>query len=268
MTDEFAPPRTAIVTGAAKRIGAAMARALAQDGWRVAIHCNSSVDEAEALCAEIESAGGRAVVVRADLALARSAEQVIAAADSDDAPLGLLVNNASRFDYDTHLDFDLDGWTRHLDVNLRAPALLTQAFARALPAGANGLVVNMLDVKLFSLNPDFFTYTISKYGLLGLTELSARALAPQIRVNGIAPAVTMVSGPQSRDNFEKAHTHNPLGRGVRVEEIVAALRFIVASPTLHGQVITLDAGQRLLGMPRDVAFMVDEGATKDETGDQ
>ena len=126
-------------------------------------------------------------------------------------------------------DFDVDGWTRHLDVNLRAPALLTRAFAKALPERASGLVVNMLDVKLFALNPDFFTYTISKYGLLGLTELSARALAPRIRVNGIAPAVTMVSGPQTRENFAAAHVHNPLGRGVQVEEIVATLRFIVST---------------------------------------
>jgi NAD(P)-dependent dehydrogenase (short-subunit alcohol dehydrogenase family) len=255
MTPEFGQPRTAIVTGAAKRIGAELARALAADGWHVVIHCHRSGAEAEALRAEIEAAGGQARIVRADLADPASAAAVIAAA-GEGPPLGLLVNNASRFDYDTHLDFDLEGWTRHLDVNLRAPALLTQAFAKALPAGLNGLVVNMLDVKLFSLNPDFFTYTVSKYGLLGLTELSARALAPRIRVNGIAPAVTMVSGPQSRENFAKAHTHNPLGRGVQVEEIVAALRFIVATPTLHGQVITLDAGQRLLGMPRDVAFMV------------
>lgn len=256
MTPEFGEPRTAIVTGAAKRIGAEMARALAADGWHVVIHCNRSADEAEALRGEIKAAGGHARIVRADLGEADAAAEVIAAAAGDGPPLGLLVNNASRFDYDTHQDFDLAGWTTHLDVNLRAPALLTQAFAKALPEGLNGLVVNMLDVKLFSLNPDFFTYTISKYGLLGLTELSARALAPRIRVNGIAPAVTMVSGPQSRENFEKAHTHNPLGRGVQVDEIVGALRFIVATPTLHGQVITLDAGQRLLGMPRDVAFMV------------
>lgn len=257
MPPEFGQPRTAVVTGAAKRIGAELARALAADGWHVVIHCNRSTVEAEALRAEIEAAGGRARVVCADLAEAGSAAKVIEAASSEGPPLGLLVNNASRFDYDTHLDFDLEGWTRHLDVNLRAPALLTQAFAKALADGLNGLVVNMLDVKLFSLNPDFFTYTISKYGLLGLTELSARALAPRVRVNGIAPAVTMVSGPQSRENFAKAHTHNPLHRGVQVEEIVAALRFIVATPTLHGQIITLDAGQRLLGMPRDVAFMVD-----------
>lgn len=256
MTPEFGQPRTAIVTGAAKRIGAELARALAADGWHVVIHCNRSAAEAEALQREIEGAGGVARVVQADLADPAAAARLIADAASGGPPIGLLVNNASRFDYDTQLDFDLDGWTRHLDINLRAPALLTQAFAKALPAGLNGLVVNMLDVKLFSLNPDFFTYTVSKYGLLGLTELSARALAPRIRVNGIAPAVTMVSGPQSRDNFAKAHTHNPLGRGVQVAEIVAALRFIVATPTFHGQVITLDAGQRLLGMPRDVAFMV------------
>ena len=256
MTPEFGQPRTAIVTGAAKRIGAELARALAADGWHVVIHCHRSTAEAEALQHEIAAAGGVARIVQGDLADPAVPARLIAEAATGGAPIGLLVNNASRFDYDTHQDFDLDGWTRHLDVNLRAPALLTQAFARALPEGLNGLVVNMLDVKLFALNPDFFTYTVSKYGLLGLTELSARALAPRIRVNGIAPAVTMVSGPQSRDNFAKAHTHNPLGRGVQVEEIVAALRFIVATPTFHGQVITLDAGQRLLGMPRDVAFMV------------
>ena len=257
MTPEFGQPRTAIVTGAAKRIGAELARALAADGWHVVVHCRRSAAEAATLKAEIEAAGGRARIIEADLADPGSAAMLIAAAVADGPPLGLLVNNASRFDYDTHLDFDLAGWARHLDVNLRAPALLTQAFAKALPEGLNGLVVNMLDAKLSSLNPDFFTYTVSKYGLLGLTELSARALAPRIRVNGIAPAVTMVSGPQSRENFARAHTHNPLGRGVQVDEIVAALRFIVATPTFHGQVITLDAGQRLLGMPRDVAFMVD-----------
>lgn len=257
MTPEFGTPRTAIVTGGAKRIGAAMVRALAADGWHAVIHCNHSVAEAQALQAEIAVHGGSASIVAADLAEAEAADAVIAAAADGTPPLGLLVNSASRFDYDTHLDFELETWTRHMDVNLRAPALLTRAFAKALPEGLNGLVVNMLDVKLFALNPDFFTYTISKYGLLGLTELSARALAPRIRVCGIAPAVTMVSGPQSRENFDKAHKYNPLGRGVMVEEIVSALRFIIATPTLHGQVITLDAGQRLMGMPRDVAFMVE-----------
>lgn len=262
MTPEFGFPhtasRTAIVTGGARRIGAALVRALAADGWHVAIHCNASRVEADALAAEIRASRGTASVIVVDLARADCGSAVVAAAGLDAPPLGLLVNNASRFEYDTLEDFGVELWDGHLDVNLRAPALLTQAFAQAVPAELTGLVVNMLDVKLYALNPDFFSYTISKYGLLGLTELSARALAPKIRVAGIAPAVTMVSGPQSRENFAAAHVLNPLGRGVDVSEIVGTLRYIVATPTLHGQVITLDAGQRLLGMPRDVAFMVKE----------
>ena len=251
MSPEFAAQRTAIVTGAAKRIGAVLARGLAADGWHVVVHCNGSIDEGRALADEI---GGTAV--QADLADPGAAAAVLAACD-DLPPLGLLVNNASLFEYDTHDDFTVERWDRQHAVNLRAPALLTQAFAAALPAGLTGLVVNLLDVKLFSLNPDFFSYTVSKYGLLGLTELHARALAPRIRVNGIAPAVTMVSGPQSRENFAKAHTHNPLGRGVEAGDILRTLRFIIDSPVLTGQVITVDAGQRLMGMPRDVAFMVE-----------
>lgn len=252
MTPEFGTPRTAIVTGGAKRIGGAIVRALAEDGWHVLIHCNGSVDDAEALSAEI---GDRAAVVSADLADPHAPAAILAAARGL-PPLALLVNNASLFEYDTAEGFDAAAWDRHAAVNVRAPALLGQAFAAAVEG--NGLIVNLLDVKLFALNPDFYSYTVSKYGLLGLTELQARAMAPAIRVCGIAPAVTMVSGPQSRDNFEAAHTYNPLGRGVTADDIVRALRFIVATPVITGQVITLDAGQRLMGMPRDVAFMVDK----------
>jgi NAD(P)-dependent dehydrogenase (short-subunit alcohol dehydrogenase family) len=250
MTPEFGTPRTAIVTGGAKRIGAALSRALAADGWDVLVHYNSSPAEAQALAEEI---GGR--TVQADLAGEDVGERIVGAAAS---PPGLLVNNASRFDWDTHDDFTTEGWRTHMDVNLRAPALLGRAFAQAVPEGAKGLIVNMLDVKLFAPNPDFFTYTISKYGLMGLTELQARALAPRIRVNGIAPAVTMVSGPQSRENFAKVHAHNPLGRGVTADDLVAALRYLVASPVVTGQVLTVDGGQRMMGMPRDVQFMVTE----------
>lgn len=251
MSAEFAPPRTAIVTGGAKRIGAALARGLAADGWHVVVHCNKSLAEGEALAAEI---GGRAV--QADLADPAAAATILAACDGA-PPLGLLVNSASLFEYDTHADFTVEQWDRHHAVNSRAPALLTQAFAAALPAGLTGLVVNMLDVKLFAPNPDFFSYTTSKYGLMGLTELHARALAPRIRVNAIAPAVTMVSGPQSRENFAKAHTHNPLGRGVEAEDLLRALRYLIAAPAVTGQTLTVDAGQRMMGLPRDVAFMVE-----------
>nr|WP_310522174.1 SDR family NAD(P)-dependent oxidoreductase [Polymorphobacter sp.] len=243
--------QTAIVTGGAKRIGAAIVRALAADGWHVVVHCNTSRDEAEALAAEV----GTATVVVADLAGADAGARIVGAAKGL-PPLGLLVNSASRFVYDGIADFEVAEFDAHMAVNLRAPALLTRAFAEAVPADATSLVVNMLDAKLEWLNPDYFTYTLSKIGLEGLTELTARAYAPRLRCAGIAPAVTLVSGPQSRENFEAVHGLNPLRRGVAVDEIVAALRFIIATPTFNAQTIVLDGGQRLMGLSRDVAYMV------------
>jgi NAD(P)-dependent dehydrogenase (short-subunit alcohol dehydrogenase family) len=250
MTVEFEGPRTAIVTGGAKRIGAALTRALAADGWHVLIHHNRSAVEAEALAAET---GGSTVA--ADLADPGAAAAIIAALDGL-PPARLLVNNASRFALDSATDFTVAGWDAHLNVNLRAPALLSQAFAAR---AGRGLIVNLLDAKLAAPNPDFFSYTISKMGLAGLTELAARAFAPGIRVCGIAPSVTMVPGPQSRANFDRVHALNALGRGVDVAEIVAALRFIVATPTITGQTITLDGGQRFLALPRDVQFLSPDG---------
>ncbi len=250
MASEFEGPRTAIVTGGAKRIGAELCRALAADGWHLLIHCNRSGDEAEALAGEL----GNAVVVRADLALADAADRVMAGLDGL-PPARLLVNNASRFVFDTADDFTVERWDENLATNLRAPAMLSQAFAARVAAGG-GLIVNLLDAKLASPNPDFFSYTVSKIGLAGLTELCARAWAARgIRVCGIAPAVTLLSGAQSPDNFDSVHALNALRRGVRVEDIVAALRFVIATPTLTGQTLTLDGGQRFLALPRDVQFL-------------
>jgi NAD(P)-dependent dehydrogenase (short-subunit alcohol dehydrogenase family) len=242
--------RTAIVTGGAKRIGAELVRALAADGWHVLIHYRNSRAEAEALAAEL----GTASTVQADLADPAAAATILAAADGL-PPLRLLVNNASLFVHDDISDFSPESWAAHLDVNLRAPALLSRAFAAR---AGRGLIVNMLDAKLAGLNPDFFSYTISKIGLAGLTELAARAFAPGIRVCAIAPSVTLVSGPQSRANFDKVHGLNALGRGVDVAEIVAALRLIVASPSMTGHTILLDGGQRFLSLPRDVQFLEPE----------
>lgn len=249
MEQEFERPRTAIVTGGAKRIGAALSRALAADGWHLLIHYHGSAAEADALAEEL----GDAATVCADLALPEAADRIIAGLAGLPPPR-LLVNNASRFIYDAASDFTVDGWNAHLDINLRAPALLSKHFASIAQGG--GLIVNLLDAKLAQPNPDFFSYTISKMGLYGLTELLARAYAAQgIRVCGIAPSVTMVSGPQSRDNFDAVHGLNALGRGVTAGEIVAALRFILATPTFTGQTIVLDGGQRFLALPRDVQFL-------------
>ena len=249
------PTRTAIITGGAKRIGGAITRALAADGWHVLIHCNQSRAEAEALATEL----GNASVVAADLAEPAAAD-IIMAACAGLPPARLLVNSASRFVCDRIEDFSPAEFDIHMAVNLRAPALLSRAFATALPDTLDdpALVVNLLDAKLASLNPDYFTYTLSKIGFEGLTELTARSYAPRLRCVGIAPAVTLVSGPQTRENFEAVHGLNPLGRGVTADDIVTALRFIIVTPTFNAQTIVLDGGQRLLGLPRDVAHMVEK----------
>jgi NAD(P)-dependent dehydrogenase (short-subunit alcohol dehydrogenase family) len=249
MASEQDGPRTAIVTGGARRIGAALCRALAADGWHLLIHCNESRAEAESLAAEL----GDARIVAADLERPDAADAIVAGLDGLPPPR-LLVNNASRFAYDSADDFTVADWDTNIAINLRSPALLSRAFAGV--AGEGAMIVNLLDAKLAQPNPDFFTYTISKFGLAGLTELLARAFAGRgIRVCGIAPSVTLVSGPQSRHNFEAVHGLNPLGIGVTVDEIVAALRFIIATPTITGQTITLDGGQRFLGLTRDVQFL-------------
>ncbi|MDO6414810.1 SDR family NAD(P)-dependent oxidoreductase [Sphingomonas sp. BIUV-7] len=251
MTPEFGSPRTAIVTGGARRIGAAFVRALAEDGWTLLVHCYDSPEEAEEMVAGMPGAR----VVQADLGAPDCAETILGALEGMPPP-ALLVNNASRFELDQFDDFTLEGWDRHFLPNLRGPALLTRAFAQRVPAGSGALIVNMLDAKLAQPNPDFFTYTLSKYGLAALTELSARVLAERgIRVCAIAPSVTLVSGKQTRDNFDSVHMLNALRRGVTVDDLVAALRFLIASPAITGDVIRVDAGQRFLGLPRDVQFL-------------
>jgi len=243
----------ALVTGGAKRIGGAFSRALAARGFEVAIHCNSSRAEALTLAEEIAAQVLPApLVVQADLA---DPGVAVALFDQLPRPPRLLVNNASLFEEDQLGALDVALWHRHMAVNLLAPVLLMQALAARLPEGATGLVVNLSDAKLESPNPDFFSYTVSKMGLAGATELAARRLAPAVRVNAIAPAVTLISGPQSRTNFERAHGMNPLGRGVDVTDLVRAILYLVETPTVTGQTLVVDAGQRFLALPRDVAYI-------------
>ncbi len=247
-------PPLALVTGGARRIGSALGRALARRGFRLAIHCNSSRAEADALAAELAAEGcPTPVVVQADLADPGAAEALFAQLPE---PPRILVNNASLFVEDQLGALDLALWHRHMAINLLAPVLLMQALAERLQPGSTGLVVNLSDAKLSSPNPDFFSYTLSKMGLAGATELAARKLAPAVRVNAIAPAVTLVSGPQSRANFETAHVLNALNRGVDVADLVNALFYLVETPTVTGQTLVVDGGQRFLALPRDVAYMV------------
>lgn len=243
-----------LVTGAGKRLGASIVRALAADGWFVCIHFHQSADEAEALCREITNGGGRAATLQADLATAPAAERLIARAAAATGGLAALVNNASLFENDHIEDFQVDTWDRHMNANLRAPALLCRDFARQLPAEESGCIINLLDQKLWNLNPDFLSYTISKVGLHGLTEILAMALAPRIRVCGIAPGLLLPSGKMTVEGFVRAHGRTPLQAGPGVNEIVAAVRFILATPSFNGQTITIDAGENLRPRAKDVQF--------------
>lgn len=237
--------RTAIVTGAGKRVGAEIARALIADGWRVVAHVRRDSDPV---------AEG-SVRVAADLANPDCATRIFAAADGL-PPVRLLVNNAARFAWDGFGAFSPDEFDAHMAVNVKAPLLLTQALAAAHDGAGDALVVNLLDAKLAAPNPDFLSYTLSKQALAGLTELSARALAPKgIRVNGVAPALMLRSAGQSEENFAAMRQANPLRRGVEPGDVVAALRFLIASPAVTGEVLTIDGGQRFWSLDRDVQFL-------------
>jgi len=236
--------RTAIVTGAGKRVGACIARALVEDGWAVVAHVHHDGDDVP---------DGAAKVV-ADLADTSCAESIFAAA-AGMPPVRLLVNNAARFAWDGFGEFSASEFDMHMAVNVRAPALLIERLA-ASHDGAGALVINFLDSKVAAPNPDYLSYTLSKFALSGLTELAARALAPRaIRVNGIAPGLMLRSSGQSEENFEAMHANNPLRRGVDAEDVVAALRYFAGATAVTGQVITIDSGQRFLGLERDVQFL-------------
>ncbi|HYR65035.1 MAG TPA: SDR family oxidoreductase [Reyranella sp.] len=244
----------ALVTGAGMRVGRALAMALAADGFFTFVHYNRSAAAAHRTVADIAAKGGKAKAVRADLSSARQAEALVGKCRARGVRLVCLVNSASLFKLDRAptakaADFDL-----HMAVNLRAPLLLSQALARQLPAGETGVIVNMLDHKLFSLNPDFLTYTLSKIGLQGLTTLLAQAFAPRLRVAGIAPGLTLRSGSQTEARFAQQHTDNPLGVGVTTDDLVRALRFIVATPSFTGDTLIVDSGEHLAGRPRDIVF--------------
>jgi NAD(P)-dependent dehydrogenase (short-subunit alcohol dehydrogenase family) len=236
------------------RVGRALAMALAADGFFTFVHYNRSAAAAHRTVADIAAKGGKAKAVRADLSSARQAEALVGKCRARGVRLVCLVNSASLFKLDRAptakaVDFDL-----HMAVNLRAPLLLSQALARQLPAGETGVIVNMLDHKLFSLNPDFLTYTLSKIGLQGLTTLLAQAFAPRLRVAGIAPGLTLRSGSQTEARFAQQHTDNPLGVGVTTDDLVRALRFIVATPSFTGDTLIVDSGEHLAGRPRDIVF--------------
>jgi NAD(P)-dependent dehydrogenase (short-subunit alcohol dehydrogenase family) len=245
MTLGMTEARTAIVTGAGKRVGAEIARGLIEDGWTVLAHVHHEGDHAPS---------GAAKVV-ADLVDPGCADTIFAAAGAL-PPARLLVNNAARFAWDGFDEFSTEQFDAHMAVNARAPALLIERFARAHAQGEDALIVNLLDSKLAAPNPDFLSYTLSKQALAGLTDLAARALASEgIRVNGIAPGLMLRSSGQSEENFQAMHSDNPLGRAVEPADILAAIRYLIDARCVTGEVLAIDSGQRFRALERDVQFL-------------
>jgi NAD(P)-dependent dehydrogenase (short-subunit alcohol dehydrogenase family) len=244
--------RRALITGAGKRIGQALAEALGQDGWAVAVHYRSSADGAKETVRAIEAAGGKGVIVQGDLAEEKDLRQLVPlAAEKLGGPLTLLVNSASTFEQDTARNHDREGWDLHFDANLRAPVALAQAFANALPEKQRGLIVNLIDQRVWKLNPQFFTYTLSKSALWTATQTLAQALAPNIRVNGIGPGPTLRNAHQSEEEFEAERKATLTQEGSRPEEIVRALRYLISADSVTGQMIAADGGQHLMWQTPD-----------------
>jgi len=238
-------PRAGLVTGGAQRLGRAIALELAGQGFDIAIHCHTSAEAAEETQAHVQALGRRAVILEADLADEAQVARLIPQATEILGPIGVLINNASRFDRDEWNNATRDTWDAHLEPNLRAPFVLIQAFARALPATAEGVVINMIDQRVWSLTPHFVSYTISKAALWALTQTMALALAPRIRVNAIGPGPALPSPRQTDAQFAAQSASVPLGHGTDPAEIARAVLSILGLPSMTGQMIALDGGQHL-----------------------
>ena len=239
------PARTALVTGGARRIGRTIALDLARHGWAVAVHYNTSAAEAEAVVGEIVAGGGQAVALQAPLMDERRVRPLVSTATDALGPVSLLVNNAAAFVHDDIHEGGRETWDLHIETNLRAPLVLTQEFARALPEGMHGNVVNILDQRVWNPTPYFLSYTVSKIGLWTLTRTLAMALAPRIRVNAIGPGPTLQGERQTEEHFRLQWQSVPMRRSTDPGEIAAAIRFILDAPGMTGQMIALDGGEHL-----------------------
>ncbi|NHO31350.1 SDR family oxidoreductase [Acetobacter sp. LMG 1636] len=254
-------PRAALVTGAGQRLGRALALALAQAGFSIAIHYRSGEDAARSLLAEIEALGVQGCLIQADLAEEAQVQSLVKTASAALGPLGVLINNASTFERDEWNTVTRESWDDHIEPNLRAPFVLIQNFARSLPDGNEGMVLNMLDERVWSLTPHFVSYTVAKSALWTLTRTMALALASKrIRVNAIGPGPALPSLRQTAEQFQRQCQSVPLGRGTSPEEVAAAALALLALPSVTGQMLALDGGQHLQwhAGPPDAGHLMEE----------
>lgn len=253
MSDRDSRP-LCLITGGARRLGAAIARHLAS-GFNLAIHYNHSVADAEALKAELEPLGGQIELFSADFSDAEAAAAMVRDVAGRMGPLDLVVNSASVFEHDTPSQFSARQMTALLGINLVAPMVVAREFLTV--ASPRGLLVNMLDNKLFAPNPDFFSYSLAKFALKGATDMLAMEFRGRMRVCGIAPGITLTSGDQSEENFRKSWSHSLTGAGATPEDIAATVEFLWKTTSINGEIVVLDGGQHLMSLQRDVAFVVE-----------
>lgn len=246
-----------LITGAARRIGKAIAEDLAAHGFGVAIHCNTARDDADDLAAAIQDRGGRAAVVQADLTNLGATAELMGRAITAIGPISVLINNASLFENDSPRDFAWDVWDRHFDLHLKAPVMLARDLDATLPEGQEGLVVNIIDQRVWRLTPRYFSYTLSKSALWTATQTLAQALAPKVRVNAIGPGPTFANSRQRPEDFQAQIDGLILGRNAALGEFGATVRYLWQARSVTGQMIALDGGQHLAWQTPDVTGMVE-----------
>ena len=248
-----------LVTGAARRIGRAIALAAARDGYDVGVHCHRSLREADATAGELRSLGARAEVFVCDLADEAACRALVPAVVERFGRLDALVNGAALFEYDDAASFGHAAMERHLRANTAPAVLLARALhAHLKPGGRRGAVVNLLDQKLANPNPDYFSYTLSKAALDAATTMLALALAPELRVAAVAPGVTLASAQMSEAQFERAHEATPLRRGSTPDDVARAVCFLLGARAITGVTLLVDGGQHLAAQRRDVQFLFEE----------
>jgi NAD(P)-dependent dehydrogenase (short-subunit alcohol dehydrogenase family) len=244
--------KNALVTGAAKRLGRAIALDLARHGWNVAIHYNSSEKEARATQADGASTGNRMTLLKADLSREDESAALVGRAAKELGPLTALINSASIFENDDWYSADRASWDKHMETNLRAPFVLSQEFARQVPRGEGGSIVNIIDQRVLKPTPQFVSYSLSKAGLYWLNTTLAQALAPKVRVNAVAPGPTMKNERQSSADFDRQREATLLGQGAEPADICAAVRYLLEASSVTGQMIAVDGGQHLIWQTPDV----------------
>lgn len=248
----MATTKTALITGAAKRIGRTIALDLARHGWNLALHYNGSEREARATEADVKAQGVKAVLLRCDLSHESETRTLISNAKEAIGAVTALVNNASIFENDVWQNATRAGWDQHMEVNLRAPLVLAQEFARHLPTGQKGAIVNLLDQRMFKPTPQFLSYGVSKAGLHWLTTTLAQGMAPDIRVNAVAPGPTMINARQNLEDFRHQREATILGTGAEPQDVAAAVRYLLEASAVTGQTIAVDGGQHLIWQTPDV----------------